>query len=463
MMNRRQFLKTAGLCGLSLAIPPFILKQRAMAALPDGLDYTAPGRIPQIIHVFLYGGPSELAGNLTNISEISANSQNSYPGSVTNNVTNNKFWSNAGGDIMEQMLTNDKMSIYRTVNRVKDTSRAHGHCVTQNLVGHLNLSNAGIATTLAAIVDKYKLYERFDKSSVDELVLPFVSFEGDSLVFSPGNLDIPMTLRPMNLDSNFDNPYARSRNWTIDADGYTINEEEIDGMARQVSEQFPQFEKINNAFRERAALAKYIDERFSETKVLENLPFDPDTNAQIAYPGGNFGNRLRAAVSLAVNNPETVFISMGSGGLGGWDDHSNGLANYPGRMNGLMAALQVASRHLELMNADNVVINVFGDFGRNVNLNDAGGWDHGNNQNLYTIGGAGLDGRENALGRLVGKTQRIAPYRNRQFTAPTDDSYRCEPFSIASSIFKYFGIQNPELLTGEPAIDESENVNNERV
>ncbi len=42
-------------------------------------------------------------------------------------------------------------------------------------------------------------------------------------------------------------------------------------------------------------------------------------------------------------------------------------------MNSLMAALQVASRHLELVGADNVVINVFGDFGRNVNLNDAGG------------------------------------------------------------------------------------------
>ncbi len=459
-MNRRQFLKTAGLCGLSLAIPPFILKQRAMAALPDDLVYTSPGRMPQIIQVFLYGGPSELAGNLTNITEISANSQNSYPDSVITNVTTNHFWSNAGGDIMEQMLTNDKMSIYRTVNRVKDTSRAHGHCVAQNLVGHLNLSNAGIATTLAAIADKYNLFNK----PVDELLLPFVSFEGDSRVFSPGDLDIPMSLKAINLDSNFDNPYARARNWTIDAEGYTVNEEAIEAMAMQVSDQFPQFEKINNAFRERADLSKFIEDNFTSEKVLENLPTDPDNNnEQIVYPSGNFGNRLRAAVSLAVNNPDTVFISMGSGGLGGWDDHSNALANYPGRMNSLMAALQVASRHLELVGADNVVINVFGDFGRNVNLNDAVGWDHGNNQNLYTIGGTGLDGREDALGRLVGKTQRIGtPYRNRQFTSPTEDSYQCEPFSIATSIFKYFGIQNPELLTGEPEIDESDSVPNER-
>ena len=52
---------------------------------------------------------------------------------------------------------------------------------------------------------------------------------------------------------------------------------------------------------------------------------------------------------------------------------------------------------------------------------------------------------------------------NRQFTTPMDDSYQCEPFSIASSIFKYFGVQNPAVLTGEPAMDETDAVANEKV
>ena len=117
---------------------------------------------------------------------------------------------------------------------------------------------------------------------------------------------------------------------------------------------------------------------------------------------------------------------------------------------------------MSLAGANNIVINVFGDFGRNVNLNNSNGWDHGNNQNLYTIGGGDIAGR--ALGKLVGKTKRIgASGRNRQFTSPTDDSYQCEPFAIASTIFKYFGVQNPDLLTGEPSIDESDNVPNEKV
>ena len=462
-MNRRQFLKTAGLCGLSLAIPPFILNQKALAALPDSLVYQPPARIPQIIHIFLYGGPSELAGNLTNIADISANSQNPYPtsldpGRATNDITPNHFWGSAGGTVMEQMLADNEMSIYRTIHRIKEDSKAHGRSVTQNLVGNLDLDNAGIATTLAAIADKYMLFDK----PVGDLLLPFVSFEGDAKVFNPGDLDIPLALRPMNLDAHFNNPYARSKNYYLDASDSEVNDQAIDALASQVSALFPQFEQVNDAFRQRAELASFIESSFSSEQIMADLPVDPDTGAQLVYPETNFGIRLRAAVSLAIKNPESIFISLGSGGLGGWDDHSEALVRYPGRIRGLMEALQVAVRHLVLMAADNIVINVFGDFGRNVNLNDANGWDHGNNQNLYTIGGSGIAGR--TLGKLVGKTQRIGtPYRNRQFTSPSEDSYQCEPFAIASTLFKYFGIQNPELLTGEPAIDESASVPNERV
>jgi uncharacterized protein (DUF1501 family) len=131
-------------------------------------------------------------------------------------------------------------------------------------------------------------------------------------------------------------------------------------------------------------------------------------------------------------------------------------------MNGLMEALQVAAQHMEIVGADNIAINVFGDFGRNVNLNKSQGWDHGNNQNFYTVGGSGIPGR--TLGKLVGKTRRIGtPLQNRQFTSPTDDSYQFEPFAIASTIFKYFGVQNPEILTGELPINESAAVPNELV
>ncbi len=456
MITRRQFLKTAGICGLSLALPPFIWKEQVQAALPDNLEYVTPAVMPQIIHIFLYGGPSELAGNLTNIGEIRANSQNPYPGSLNpdnanNDITLNKFWGNAGGTIMEEMLANGEMSIYRTINRLKDDSKAHGRSIAQNLKGNLDLSKAGIATTLAGIIDKFN---PFAPKQVDDLLLPFVTFEGNSTVFSQGDLDIPLPLRPLALDANFNNPYARSNNTFLDANNNNTNDLKLEDLAKAESNLFPQFEKVNNAFIKRAELADFIDNSFNSAKIIEDLPVDPDTGQKVQYPDTNFGRRLLAAVSLAIKNPESLFISMGSGGLGGWDDHSDSLTRYPGRIRLLFDALQVASRHLMLTEANNIVINVYGDFGRNVNVNDSNGWDHGNNQNLYTIGGADI--AERILGKLVGKTQRIGtPFRNRQFTSPTSDSYQCEPFAIASTIYKYFGVQNPELINGELPINES--------
>jgi hypothetical protein len=115
--------------------------------------------------IFLYGGPSELAGNLSNIEDIAVNSQNSYPryldpADENNDITTNQFWGSAGGSIMEELLANGQMSIYRTVNRIKDNSRAHGPSVTQNLVGNLDVFNPGIATTLAAILNTYNPFAK---------------------------------------------------------------------------------------------------------------------------------------------------------------------------------------------------------------------------------------------------------------------------------------------------------------
>jgi uncharacterized protein (DUF1501 family) len=121
---------------------------------------------------------------------------------------------------------------------------------------------------------------------------------------------------------------------------------------------------------------------------------------------------------------------------------------------------------------DNIVINVFGDFGRRVNLNGNQGWDHGNNQNLFTFGGAGLR-PPGALGKVVGRTVRVGEGgTNNQVTEPDPGdpsmnippSYEAEPMSVASTVYSYFGVQNPEMLTaddeinpdGVPPIDEEQ-------
>lgn len=472
-MRRRVFMKSVGMLGASLVTPPLFWKQVAHAALPPEIEYLAPAVMPQVINVFLYGGPSELAGNLSNIEEINANSQNAYPAyldpnNINGSVTANGFWgpdnntnNSAGGDIMEELLAGRDMSIYRTINRISDDNKGHGRSVTQNLVGNLDTTYPGIATNLTAILAANNPFGK----PLEELILPVVSFEGNSVIFRLGDLDIPLVLRPIALDASFNNPYRRASNSNVG-----IYDSDIENLARSVSSAFgAKHQKINDAFTKRGELADFIDTNFNQTIVDGNLPVnpnhdplspDPDTDAvtgQLIYPNTNFGNRLKAAVSLAINNPDTYFINLGSGGLGGWDDHSDALGDYAQRMRNLMAALRCAIKHMKWTASNNIVINVYGDFGRNVNLNNAEGWDHGNNQNFYTLGGWALDNPEQGrrLGKLVGVTERIGtPFENRQFTSPAAGSYQCEPFAIASTIYKYYGIQNPELLTDVQAIDE---------
>jgi hypothetical protein len=462
MITRRQFLKTSGLLGLYLMLPSFLGEKNARSAILDNINYVPPSVMPQVINIFLYGGPSELAGNLTNIEDINANSQNAYPFSldpnnVDNDITPNNFWGAAGGWAMEDLLANGDMSVYRTINRLKDDSKAHGRSITQNLVGNLDLFFSGIATTLAAIL---ATFNPFDKE-INELILPFVSFEGESVAFNLGDLEIPQVLRPVTIGSNLQNPYQRNKNWYLDSSEEDTNDAILDDLAQSVSTQGPaSHNKVNEAFAKRADLADYLEQIINPDIIFDNLPIDPDTNQPIQYPNNSFGEKLLGAVSLAVMNPDTVFISLGGEGLGGWDDHSGALEDYPPRMQALMDALEVAAKHMRLAGAGNIVINIFGDFGRNVNVNNSMGWDHGNNQNFYTLGGSAIAGR--TLGKLVGKTKRIGtPFENRQYTSPKSSSYQCEPFATASSMFKYFGVQNPEILTGERSMDESDDIPNE--
>jgi len=199
---------------------------------------------------------------------------------------------------------------------------------------------------------------------------------------------------------------------------------------------------IQNAFNKRATLDTFMKEQ--QNRVL------PDG---IAYPNTRFGNRLKAAINVITGNPDTKVISVGGGGLGGWDDHSNAIVSYRNRMTDLMSSIEVALAHLTAQGKSNVniVVVVFSEFGRNINLNDSEGWDHGNNQNVFIFGGKQY---LNHLG-VVGETELQATQsNNRLYTQPKADSYTFEPYAVAASIYKMYGITNPEVLTrGYGAID----------
>ena len=537
-MNKRYFLKSVAALGGSALLPsslnPLAMYKTASAAVNySGANVVAPAVMPQVINIFLYGGPSELSGNLTNIQDIENNSQNSYAaafdsqilnfdttGDGTNGfITKNGFWRgqartdagnthldnnrSAGGRAMQFMLDNNHMSVYRTLFKELDGTRSHRESLLQSFKGSLDIEGSpGVGTRIAATL--YQHHALFENNTlladgtgfsdiVNDLLLPFVSFEGDTRAFQQDpDFQVPLLLRGLTLDQNFQNPYSRGSVPSSDA--------AIEALADTIRTPAynAKYSAVANSFDLRAFLESKID-NIGTADDPANLPIIEDplnpgsaevvadaaslglvAGNRLVYPNNQYTARVRAAVTLALVNPGSLYITVG-GGLGGWDDHNNGIDNYRNRMNALMEVMKAAVLHIKYANVsqnagafttldgntrttDNIVINMCGDFGRRVNLNGNQGWDHGNNQNLFTFSGAGV--RPNgALGKVVGTTVRVGDAgTNNQVTEPAPGSYKAEPMSVAATVYSYFGVQNPEVLTsdeelnpaGVPAIDETQ-------
>ncbi|MCR9141233.1 MAG: DUF1501 domain-containing protein [bacterium] len=439
---RRDFLKLAGatlggLGGLSLFGPRPLFAQTTAQGTIDSVRYARPGVMPTVINVFLYGGASELGANFTNRSDIFSASVNSYPGGQVS-VTANGFWEQAGGAIMEDLVSSRRMSVYRTIHRRKDNSRAHGRSISQNLKGGLNPEGPGIAANLAAILHRNGVVDPGND------LFPFVSLEGDGEIFDTSDLQLTSGLRPVALDGrNLSNPYEQRANGNLSS----ANSARLEDLANTVTAHHVQ---TRPTYTDLQRTAEFFQRRRSVSNFITNLRTLPLPGG-VTYPANNpMADRLRSAMQIAVNNPTTRFISVGNGGIGGWDAHSDAINTYTTNMTRVMEALRAASDHMRATGTENrIVINVYGDFGRNVNLNNSRGWDHGNNQNLLTLGGTAY----RRLGRVEGRTTLTgSAARNRLFTVPASGSVEYEPFAIASTVYQMFGVRNPDILTGENPI-----------
>ncbi len=525
IMNKRNFLKSVAALGGSALLPSSINPLAMYKTASAAVDYSsaivnAPAVMPQVINIFLYGGPSELSGNLSNIDDIEANSANSYANAFGNEIlvndttgdgsagwiTKNGFWrgeqsgnnphldnNGAGGRAMQFMLDNNQMSVYRTLFKKLDGTRSHRESLLQSFKGSLDIEgSAGVGTKIAATLYQHRntfqgTTTLADGTPITDIVtdstmlLPFVSFEGETRAYQQdADFQIPLLFRGITLDEDFDNPFSRS------TPANSVSASDLNNLvsAMRTTEYDQRFSAAAGSFDLRTELSDKIG-NLSASNDDGNLPLITgatdaasvglSAGQRLQYPGNNrYSDRVRAAVTLALVNPSSVYITVGDG-LGGWDDHNNGVNNYGDRMNDLFEVMKVAMLHIKYFNSntlnglprttnDNIAINMFGDFGRRVNLNGNQGWDHGNNQNLYTFGGADLR-PAGALGKVVGKTIRVGDSgSNSQVTEPAPSSYTAEPMSVAATVYSYFGVQNPEVLTrddelnpaGVPAIDETQ-------
>ncbi len=443
-MRRREFIKLSLAAGSAILLPDFTYAANLDVSQINFSSGNYRTNNAQTIMIFMYGGASQLAGNITNIEEIESNSQSSYDYFRGVTKTKSGCWKEAGGAAMETLMDNGDMTLFRccySAVREEAGNKAHGECTVQNQKGSFNEDGGGMLANLAQILKANGVVN-------ENTLMPFVTMEGESNFYIEGSEPIPGYLKPVGINENFDNPYKRNvRTWTY----YTDEENHIDNYNRSdaeggfdpaltekmdtLAQNNNQAGKIKDAFGRRDQLSDFIDS--IADSVTPELGDD-------AYPDNDFSEKIEAAVKLLVKNPDTKVVTIGTGGLGGWDDH-NEARDYVTRTERLFGALKSAMAHLKAEGKEqNVNIMVFGEFGRNVNLNSANGWDHGNLQNFYVLGGKGYFNHKGIVGETV---VDVTGSINRLWLKPKSGTYWFEPLSIAATLYKIYGIENPETLT----------------
>lgn len=451
-MKRRTFIKLSMAACAAIVMPNFsYAKTLDLNEISFSKDiYNANSA--QTILIFMYGGPSPLGGNLTNIDEIKSASQSNYDNYFYGmNKTANNCWQEAGGTEMETLMDNGDMTLFRCCySQVREEAgnKAHGLCTVQNQKGSFDDNSAGILANLAQILES--------NGSVDEdTIMPFITLEGESSFYTEGNAPLSSYLKPIGLNQDLDNPYSRNeRSWYYytpeekEIDSYSNSEDGFDASLHTKMDSLAQSHnnegKIKDVFDKRSDLDDFIND-ISDSQTPE-LGDD-------AYPTYNtFAEKIETSIKVLVKNPDTKVVSIGTNGLGGWDDHSDA-RDYVTRTESLFRTLRSAMAHIKAEGKeDSINIMVFGEFGRNVNLNSTFGWDHGNLQNLYVLGGKGYFNHKGVVGETeLENTGSI----NRLYLKPKSGTYQFEPLSIAATIYKIYGVQNPSVLTNNnDAIDQ---------
>jgi len=448
-MKRRGFLKLSLAAGSVLFSPLHSFAKNLNINDVQFSNAIASENSAQTIIVFLYGGASQLAGNISNIDEIYEHSQSDYNAHFRGiTATQNSCWQEAGGVHIEALLNSGDMTLFRTCySKVREESnnKAHGVCTTQNQKGSFDDNSAGMIANLAQILEHNGVIN-------ENSVMPFITLEGESTFYTEGNSALSAYLKPVGVNKDLDNPYARSneRDWRYYTkaerdsapDTYSKSDEKggfdpalqakMDALAQSNNSDV----KIKDAFEKRT----YLD-AFIETIKSSSTPDLGDD----AYPTNNrFSENLETAIKVLSHNPDTKVVTIGGGGLGGWDDH-NDARDYVNRAESLFISLRSAMAHLKAVKKDDTInIMVFSEFGRNVNLNSALGWDHGNLQNFYLLGGKKYFNHQGVVGET---SLRETGAINRLYLEPKSGSYQFEPMSIAATLYKIYGITNPEIMT----------------
>ncbi|HHD79525.1 MAG TPA: hypothetical protein ENK98_07855 [Epsilonproteobacteria bacterium] len=220
-MKRRDFIKLSMAAGTAVLLPDFSYAKEldiSQITFSSGINTTNNA---QTIIIFMYGGASQLGGNLSNIEEIKTASQSNYDNYFRGlTPTANKCWQEAGGTHMESLLANGDMTLFRCCYskvREENNNKSHGSCTAQNQKGSFDEDSAGILANLAQILESNAVVN-------ENTLMPFITLEGESKFYIEGQKPLSGYLKPVGLTEDLENPYSRDeRDWRY----YTPQERDI--------------------------------------------------------------------------------------------------------------------------------------------------------------------------------------------------------------------------------------------
>jgi len=453
-MKRRGFIKLTLATTASILMPQYIYA-RGLDLSTITFSTSKFDLQRQTIVIFLSGGPSPLSANLSNLDDIELSSENSYRNYFGSrwleNIPGYDLWKNAGGESMQRMLDNQDMTIIRTCyseERERVNNKSHGPCTSQNMRGNFDENAPGCLTSLSRVMNANAKYVQSS--------LPFVSLSGENSFYDGGD---GYRLKPVSIDYKLSNPFKRNMDSTS---YYNDDERDISGYKNTLPQIDTIFDDMAKSRNIETRMNEFLDNRKVVFNKINSIAKDRETSssnstdinlATYGYARSNYFHRtLATAIEFLDSSSTTRTITLGTNGLGGWDDHSFTQEAYPRRMTDLFAGVEAAVRHLDGIGKKNKIsIIIYGEFGRNLNLNSSFGWDHGNTQNIFLIGGAEYFNHFGGTDSIIGETvvdNGGRPKSGRVWLKPKEGSYWCEPLSVAATIYALHGIQNPEALTG---------------
>jgi uncharacterized protein (DUF1501 family) len=201
----------------------------------------------------------------------------------------------------------------------------------------------------------------------------------------------------------------------------------------------------------------------AEDSITRALTAAPVSGLGVTFPGDDLGRQLQMVARLIkgraeLGNPKRQVFFVG---IGGFDLHENLIAQHPGLMGRVSAAMTAFYNATDRMTlANNVTSFTASDFGRTLALNGTGA-DHGWGSHHFVVGGAvngkkfyGVPPPVSASNERT-TTSGSSPYKpenqwhvgeGRLLPTTSVDQY-------AGTLAKWFGVDDAELRTVFPNIE----------